>query len=168
MSENNLILDTTYVLPLFGVDIDLTPNFKNELKNLWKHGIPGLKIFLPSVCLIETMYKLNREYRNKKDITILRRYPQILPTIITSKIVDIKHPQFNPTASKIAITLRQENLTDLMDCWIAASAVDLKGILLTEDKELKEILKKIPETKTIITWSWKDLQNNIKLNKKRK
>ena len=29
-------------------------------------------------------------------------------------------------------------------------------------------MHKIPETKTIITWSWKDLQNNIKLNKKRK
>ena len=162
MSEKNLVLDTTYILPLFGIDIIITPNFKNELKILWKNGIPGFKIFLPSVCLIETMYKLNREYRNKKDVTILKRYPQILPTIITSKVVEIEHPQLNPTASKIAIVIRHENLTDLMDCWIAASAVALKGILLTEDKDLKEILKKIPETKSIITWSWKDLQKNIK------
>ncbi len=162
MPEKNLILDTTYLLPIFGIEINITFNFKKELRNLWKHGIPGYKIYLPSVCLIETMYKLNREYRNKKDVAILKRYTQILPTILASKVVEIKHPHLIPEASKIAILLRHENFPDLMDCWIGATAVALKGVLLTEDKYLKQILERTSETQNTVVWSWKELQRNVK------
>ncbi|MFX1295225.1 MAG: hypothetical protein ACFFD2_10290 [Promethearchaeota archaeon] len=37
-----------------------------------------------------------------------------------------------------------------MDCWIASTAAALKKILLTEDKDLKVILKTMPETKILL------------------
>lgn len=154
-------MDTTYVLPLFGIDIILTPNFKDELKSLWKNGIPNYRLYLPAVCLIETMYKLDREYRKSKNNIILKRYSEIIPTVTTSKIIEIVHSHLDPMISKIAIALRIANLTDLTDCWIGATAAAFKGILLTEDHTLNNILKMIPETKNIVCWSWADLQNHL-------
>ena len=155
---NNIILDTTFILPLFGIEILLTPNFENEIKSLWKNGHEDFQVYLPSVCLIETVYKLNRAFRKKNDMDILRRYYQILPTVITSKIVKIYHPHLDPTASKIALLIKKEKHDDLMDCWIAATATVLNGYLLTEDVPLKKILRTIPETRNVVCWSWKDLQ----------
>ncbi len=47
-----------------------------------------------------------------------------------------------------------------MDCLIAASATALKGIFLSEDFELRKIMKVIPETRDVPIWSWKDLIKN--------
>ncbi|MHA1522745.1 MAG: hypothetical protein ACTSRK_21485 [Promethearchaeota archaeon] len=85
----NLLLDTTYVLPLFGVDIDLDTDFRKEIKQLWKKGVNNYNIYLSSASIIESVYKLNREYRNSEDPEILNRYHVVLPTIIRSKIVSI-------------------------------------------------------------------------------
>lgn len=157
MVENSIILDTTYVLPLFGIEVILTPNFENEIKQLWESGISQYQLYLPSICLIETIYKLNREFRKIPRIEILKRYPLILPTIINSHHVQIFYPYIHLRASEIAMTIRQAGHPDLMDCWIAASAVVLEGILLTEDDELKQTIKRIPELQNTPIHSWKEL-----------
>ena len=46
-----------------------------------------------------------------------------------------------------------------MDCWIAASATVLKGVLLSEEKELNKVLISIPETKNLQIWSWLEYKN---------
>ena len=48
-----------------------------------------------------------------------------------------------------------------MDCLIAASAVILDAVLLTEDIELKKLLKTIPETNNLIVSSWNEFKKNI-------
>ena len=158
---NSIILDTTYVLPLFGIKIDITSKFQDEIKVLWKKGITGYNIYLPSTCLIETMFKLLNEYRKKNDVTILQRYQLILPTVLNSPI-NIFNPELNTKASLIASVIRHSGHSDFMDCWIAGTAAALKGILITEDKELKKILKNIPETKLMIVWSWDKLFSDKK------
>ncbi|MHA2365784.1 MAG: PIN domain-containing protein [Candidatus Hodarchaeales archaeon] len=154
-----IILDTTYVLPLFGIEVSLGEKFKNQLSLLWRKKSSDFNVYLPSVSLIEVMYKLNREFRKQNDINILKRYPQILPTVTTSHI-SIDHPLLNPLASEIANKIRHAGHRDLMDCWIAASAIHLNGILITEDKELVETIKKIVEFKTTPIWNW----NKFKIN----
>jgi len=57
-------------------------------------------------------------------------------------------------------------LLDLMDCWISGAAVALDGILLTEDKELEKVFRTIPETKSIIIWSWNELLSKTIKKKK--
>ena len=157
---NSIILDTTYVLPLFGIKIELSQKFEEQVKLLWKNGIKGYKIFLPSVCLIETVFKHLNEYRKKKDFSTLDRYQLILPTVLNSP-VNIFNPELNPKASLIASLIRHSGHLDFMDCWISGAAVALDGILITEDKELEKVLKTIPETKTIIIWSWNELITKI-------
>lgn len=153
---NSIILDTTYVLPLFGIKIKLSLKFEEQIKILWKNGINEYKVFLPSVCLIETVFKLLNEYRKKNDFNILDRYQLILPTILNSPI-DMFNPELNSKASLIASIIRHSGHMDFMDCWIAGAAVALEGILLTEDKDLEKVLRTIPETKTVTIWSWNKL-----------
>ena len=164
-SINSLVLDTTYVLPLFGIRFDFSQDFQEEIKLLWKKGIEGFKIYLPSTCLIETVFKLLSEYRKNKDFSILERYQLILPTVLNSPI-NIFNPELNTKASLIASIIRHSGHSDFMDCWIAGATAALNGILLTEDTELERILKIIPETKSVIIWSWNTLVNEIFKKKK--
>ncbi len=162
---NSIILDTTYVLPLFGIKIELSLKFEEQIKLLWKNGINEYKVFLPSVCLIETVFKLLNEYRKKNDFNILERYQLILPTILNSPI-DMFNPELNSKASLIASIIRHSGHMDFMDCWIAGAAVALEGILLTEDKDLEKVLRTIPETKTVTIWSWNKLITETMQKKK--
>ena len=55
-----LVLDTTYVLPTFGIEVNIS-KFENEITSLWKNGVNGYKIYLPTTCLYETIFKLLSE-----------------------------------------------------------------------------------------------------------
>jgi len=160
MNIKSLIIDTTYILPLFGIKIIELSNFKEISKELWSNGLKGYSIYLPSICLMEVLFKLTGEYRKSNDVSIINRYSIALPSILSSNSIKIFNPLINPEASRIAFNIRHAGHTDLMDCLIAASAVALRGIFLTEDDELSKKLMVMPETKDIIIWSWKDLVDN--------
>ena len=155
-----LIMDTTYILPLFGIKIIELTNFKKFSKELWSNGLKGFNLYMPSTCLMEALFKLNGEYRKSKDVDILNRYAITIPSILSSSVIQIFNPLLNPEAIRIAVNIKHAGHTDFMDCLIAASAAALKGIFLTEDIELSKILKIIPETKNVSIWSWSDLIKN--------
>lgn len=155
-----LIMDTTYILPLFGIKIIELTNFKKFSKELWSNGLKGFNLYLPSTCLMEALFKLTGEYRKSNDVDVLKRYAIAIPSILSFSSIQIINPLLNPEAIRIAIKIKYAGHTDLMDCLIAASAAALKGIFLTEDIELSKILKIIPETKNVSIWSWSDLIKN--------
>ncbi|TFG16349.1 MAG: type II toxin-antitoxin system VapC family toxin [Promethearchaeota archaeon] len=161
MSIKSIVLDTTYILPYFSVNIKELENFREVSSKIWSEGIEGYEFYLPDTCLMESFFKLASEYRNKSDISILNRYMITIPSIKSSNTVKIFNPLINAEASKITAKIRHAGHTDLMDCLIAASATVLKAILLTEDIELGRILKQIPETKNTINWSWNEFIKNI-------
>lgn len=157
----NLLLDTTYVLPLFGIEINLDDSFREEIKQLWKKGVKNYNIYLSSASIIESVYKLNREYRNSEDPEILNRYHTVLPTIIRSKNVKIFDSFLNPVIAEISMKIRNYGHKDLMDCWIAASAIGMNAFFLTEDKELKSLLRKYSELKIKKIIDWKMLRKEF-------
>ena len=157
-----LILDTTFILPLFGIKINMDDDFESDLKQVWKNEIKGYEVYLPSICLIETVYKLLNVYKKKNDFSILDRYQKILPTLLNLPI-NIFNCKLNPKVSMIASIIRHSGHLDFMDCWIAATAVALNGVFLSEDIELKNILKKIPETKDLVVSSWDDFKTKIRM-----
>ena len=152
-----LIFDTTYILPLFGIKINELKDFNNVSKTLWSKGLKGHKIYLPTTCLLEVLYKLNGEYRKSNDIIVLNRYSIALPSILSSKVVELFNPLLNPEANRLAIGIKHAGHSDLLDCLIAATAVALKGIFVSEDLELRDIMKKNPETKDTPIWTWQDI-----------
>ncbi|MHA1520906.1 MAG: PIN domain-containing protein [Promethearchaeota archaeon] len=150
-----ILLDTTFVLPLFGIDVQL-PNLP-LLRSIWKEEIPGFMFYLSSISLIEVMYKLNREFRLKRDPKILSRYDLILPTILNSNHVELIHSQTNPFVTSKFLKIRNLGHTDLMDCWILGSAVTINSIFLTEDTTLYKVIESHPLLKNTTFWNWKRL-----------
>lgn len=161
MQIQRLILDTTYILPLFGIKIKDLSRINEGIKLIWKKGLKEFDVYLPSICLIEVLYKLVSDYKKTNDIEILKRYPIATPTIMTSQNVNLFDPHLNSTASQIAVIIRHHGHFDIMDCLIAASAATLNGILLTEDNDLKRRLSHIPETKLLSIWSWSEIVDKI-------
>ena len=159
-SSKSLIIDTTFILPLFGIKIHISKGFQEEIKKIWNNSIKGYDVYLPSICLIETVFKLLGEYKKTNDYSILDRYQKILPTILNLPI-NLFNCELNPKASMIASIIRHNGHVDFMDCWIAGCAVALDGILISNDNELKTNLKKIPETKKLIIWSWEEFRKNM-------
>ena len=137
----NLILDTTYVLPLFGFDVNGINLTKPKILKLWDEGIGDYQIYLPTVCLLESLYRINMEIRKKMDESILKRYEITLPTIISSKKVKLFSSLTDIKVAEYALSIRQLGHQDLMDCLIAATAYALNGILVSEDDVLKRILE---------------------------
>ena len=156
-SDTVLVLDTTYVLPLFGVEIDLKDGFKAEIEMVWTRGIKDTRIILPSTCLLEVLYKLNREFRQSQDIGILRRYSLVLPTITKHPFIKIWNPLLDSITSNYSFNLRKLGHSDLLDCLIFATAWRYDATLVTEDKELIEINKKLSNDNQIQIISWKSL-----------
>ncbi|MBY8992504.1 MAG: PIN domain-containing protein [Candidatus Lokiarchaeota archaeon] len=159
-----LILDTTFILPLFGIKIKIDDDFESDIKRVWKNEIDGYVVYLPSTCLIETVFKLLNVYKKTNDFNVLDRYQMILPTLLNLPI-NIFNCELNPKASMIASVIRHYGHPDFMDCWIAATAAVLNGIFLSEDVELKKNLKNIPETKNLSVSSWKEFKMKIKMKK---
>ena len=58
-----LIMDTTYILPLFGIKIIEITNFKDFSKEIWSNGLKDFNLYLPSTCLVKAFrsFKLTRE-----------------------------------------------------------------------------------------------------------
>lgn len=164
LNTKSLILDTTFILPLFGIKIKMDDDFESDLKQVWKNEIKGYAVYLPSICLIETIFKLINVYKKTNDFSILDRYQKILPTLLNLPI-NIFNCELNPKASMVASIIRHSGHPDFMDCWIAATAVALNGVFLSEDIELKHILKKIPETKDLLVTSWDDFKMKIRKEK---
>jgi hypothetical protein len=83
MNIKSLIIDTTYILPLFGIKIIELSNFKEISNELWSNGLKGYHIYLPSICLMEVLFKLTGEYKKSNDVSIINRYSIALPLFIT-------------------------------------------------------------------------------------
>jgi predicted nucleic acid-binding protein len=81
--------------------------------------------------------------------------------MLISDVITLFHPHSDLMASQFAMKIRMMGHQDLMDCWIAASAVALNAILLTEDTILKKILKDLAEFKNIPIWNWNRIEKEI-------
>ena len=112
---NTFVFDTTYVLPLFGIEIKLHDSFTDEIKDLWSKRIDKIKLILPTTCLLESLYKLNREYRIQNDFEILKRYSLVLPSITKHSFFTVWDPLQDHGASSYALRLRNIGHQDILD-----------------------------------------------------
>lgn len=156
-----LVLDTTFILPLFGIELTKPKEIKKYLPTILDHGVQGFDIYLPNTCLLETMYLLNREFRKTKNSAILNRFSRLLPTLFNSKYLKLLDPIQIPEAMIIANKIREAGHTDLLDCLIAATAIYLEGIFVTMDKQLIKIIRSIEELEKIEILTWSEFRKEI-------
>ena len=154
MKNDAAVLDTTYVLPLFGILIDKKTIRAEDIAHLWRDGTERFSLVLPTPCLLEVVYKLNRLYRKEAKPEILVRYTAVLPSVITNEHVSIFDPYQDIQASRLAFNLREKGHTDLNDCFIAGVAMKLGGILVTEDEALSKAVRPFTTTNRLEVLDW--------------
>ena len=87
--KKEILIDTSYLLPLFGINVKLDNISKQDLSNFWSEGLPNCNFNISDISLLEVLYKINSDYRKFGDEEILNRYPKILPTILNVPFLDI-------------------------------------------------------------------------------
>ncbi len=150
----NILLDTTYVLPLFG--IDLGEKLGKEIREFFKNGRKEDKIFLSESSLLEVLNKLNQEYRKQGRMSILDRYPLVLPTLLNFDFLTLVNSKLDSLIIENANILRRFGHSDFLDCIIAGTALKLDATLVTEDRELISKLNQVAEYAELKTLSWKN------------
>jgi len=136
-----ILFDTTFLLPLFGIEITISPTFREELRNVWKEGVEGADISISNISLLETLYLLNREFRVKRTTSGLDRYKMVIPTITNAqhiRIIDsIPHPSIISKANEI----RFAGHPDYLDCLILGTSALGMDIIVSRDTARLEILE---------------------------
>lgn len=128
-------LDTTYLLPLFGVDIDL-PNFTVEFQELLGSAIA---INVSSVSVFEIKGKIAREVRRGM-ADLAPRFKAGLRSLLLSGRFHIV--EYNVDIDDIVDDLSEAGLDDLFDCAIAATAIYGSDLLVTEDEGIVTAIRR--------------------------
>ena len=151
MAGEELVLDTTYLLPIFGIGVGLE-GF-NELfpKLLSEHAV----LYNP-VSLVEAKWivlKLAKRKPQKRD-TLLERFRIGLEALLRDERLgqtELTNPDIEGVAD---LLLTRAGVADYFDRLIYATATSRGSVLLTEDEELARVAQRgdLPAPKRVIRW----------------
>ncbi|ODS37064.1 hypothetical protein BEH94_11900 [Candidatus Altiarchaeales archaeon WOR_SM1_SCG] len=140
-----ILLDTTYILPLYGIDIKI-PGFESGFEEILSSSEkPGIS----SISVLEAKGKLTKFFNTKEG---LKRYKSGFIAITESlrfKIFDFVDREIDKNSTKIFLYGHR----DIFDCIIAATALKHADLLVTEDIPLKKIMNKLFPDFKVLEWS---------------
>lgn len=153
-SIRNVVLDTTYLLPVFGIDIDVdsSSSIQETLQRLAKKGV-GLHIsdLTPFEAFIKS-YRISEKLRDEEGKEAARSGFVILARADWVSKVDHKDDTVINEAFKVRL-----NHNDPFDCFIFATAKALGMPLVTEDDSASNFLHKDS------LLSWTDLKRKLRV-----
>ena len=158
MKVDKILLDTTYLLPLFEIEVDKFS--KKDLELLLESNI---ELFYNPISLIEIKWVLIKiAKQDKKKLEHLREiYNESVDHLLYSG-------EIKPTIlldgkiSHLEDILYDAGIKDYFDRVIVATAKVLTGKLLTEDKNLTKLLKNVKEFTDLEVLNWQQLIKSIK------
>jgi len=134
-----VFLDTTYLLPLFGVDIGLSKSEEETLQRIIDKLLPAIN----SLSLLEVKWKIL--HFSKKNKQLLSRFSKVLKFItLTNKFQIV--PFYESVVDELATELYKIH-KDYIDCSILAAAITTADVLLTEDSIISNLEKTLKEQK---------------------
>ncbi|MGQ4891587.1 MAG: type II toxin-antitoxin system VapC family toxin [Candidatus Njordarchaeia archaeon] len=142
-----MILDTTYFLPLVGIEVD-----RDLLKAVDKGtvGLSYLDIGLSSITIFEVQAKAAKSGLDSEDI-----YRGINAILKTFDVI----PFYIKNIVKVASELR-ERFNDYIDCIIMATAINYGGELATEDEDILSEKIFLKRRYGLKVYSYKDLMKH--------
>ncbi len=134
-----LLLDTMYLLPIFGVDVEL----ETSLHGLLEEGDP---LYYNPLSLVEIKWVYYRLVRlGVVSITEARRnYIEGFRALLRDKRFR-RTPVTTPAIERVADDLHDMGIKDYFDRMIAATAIVGRLRLVTDDKDLKDIEERYRE-----------------------
>jgi len=146
----NLVVDSTFLLPLVGVKVVGLP--ENPLETMTSMGFD---VKINEISLFEAVGKAIREAEKAHDREMIMKRIEIG---VKSLLLDIKIeklPICQLETINTAIKLHESGLDDLPNCFIAATATWHTGLLLTESQDVKPATQRANIPLRIV--KWKDL-----------
>ncbi|WP_457549613.1 PIN domain-containing protein [Archaeoglobus sp.] len=150
---NKILLDTSYLLPLFGIDVELDglkENFPNVLKKF--------EVYYSPISLIEVKFIVLRLL--KDGINLLEDYRIGIDSILAEDLLKPTPPTNSEIEEVADRLLIDKGLKDYFDRMIYATAVVFKLALVTEDRKLTELASNCT-LKPPVVYSWKNLQSKL-------
>lgn len=145
----DLLLDTTYLLPLFGIRVNL-PGFRTYFPRL----LNRYRVLYSPLSLVEakwTVLRISKE-RPRERKEILRRFRKGLDVLYRDRRLS-QTELTNPHIEEVADALLEAGVPDYFDRMIYATAVHYNAILMTENGRLLRISKeKLPRPPEVVTW----------------
>ncbi|HDD64151.1 MAG: hypothetical protein DRJ32_02490 [Thermoprotei archaeon] len=136
MNHRGLLLDTSYLLPIFGIDISLEMPLNVILNS-------GQSLFYNPVSLIEIKWVYYKLVRMKRiDLRDARKNYILGLNILKADERFRETPLTTPAIERVADILHDMGLNDYFDRMIAATSIVEKLKLITDDQELKYIREK--------------------------
>ena len=151
---DKLLLDTTYLLPLLGIGIELE-NYQEVFPKLhvfYEIYYSPLSLIEAKWIVIRTVKRIKNKSKRQK---LLEEYRIGLDLLLKSSIYR-KTVLTNGLIERIADDLWINGVKDYFDRMIYATAAYYGAILLTEDEELKNIYDEIEsmlKPKEVINWN---------------
>lgn len=152
------LLDTTYILPFFGLPVDLE-GVRDNLDLLLRQK-PSL-LAATTCSLIEGKWKAIREFQKTKNEAYLQYANDALVGLSHGKRLEIIVPWSNEEINALADTLLISGHTDYMDCWIAATAKVFDLIFVTEDESLRSFLGDLDNWQECRIINWRDFVGEV-------
>jgi len=147
---DKVLLDTTYLLPVFGIDVGL-----QDFSNLFPRLLDKYSVMYNPVSIVEAkriVLRLSRGDPSRKEL-LLKAYRLGLRALLSDrrlKQTDLTNPDVEEIADEL---LLKAGVKDYFDRVIFATATQQGAILLTEDEELMKIgLTGVPRPKEVISW----------------
>ena len=124
-----VLLDTTYLLPAIGIEVDLPEDLLEKLFSS-KHSF-----IINELSLFELFGKASRFMSGEEKAK--ERFYTGMKSILSSKI-DIK-PVFTLDTLPVVLEIK-EKVKDLPDCPIVATAMVYSDVMLTEDDDIPKVV----------------------------
>jgi len=135
MNKPKLVLDTTYLLPFFGI----------EVQGIDEERITSLRrkytLIYSALMLPELWAKVLREVERREFKKVPDQALEALQALLGGTDVRLASPTSDQLT--LAAKLRLAGHKDLFDCLGYGCAVSDGGIFLSEDKGLREFLEKL-------------------------
>ncbi len=147
---NKILLDTSYLLPLFGIDVEI-----DGLKENFPKVLKRFEVYYSPISLIETKFIVLRLL--KDGINLLDDYKVGLNCILAEELLKptpLTNSEIENVADRLLI---DEGLKDYFDRMIYATSVVFKLALVTEDRKLTELASDY-SLKPPQVYSWKAFQ----------
>ena len=154
-----LVLDTTYLLPIFGIGVEL-----EGFETLFPQLLGEYEVLYNPLSVVEVKWislRLGKDDPSMRE-RLLVAFTKGLKALLGDerlKQTELTNPEIEKTAD---ILLLNADVKDYFDRMIYATAVNRDASLLTEDEELKELARAedVPRPREVLTWS--DLRSKLR------
>ncbi len=152
MSKTRILLDTTYLLPVIGVEVEDVEKPLAILEKLYKSG--KAEIYYTPFSILEILGKLSRISYDRERV--------VLGLKSIRETFRITHPTV--AGYMKALELRRKGFKDLIDLLLYTTAKTRRLYFLTRDRELIDFLETVREDTSNIVYDKEFTRKHGKLS----